>query len=412
MNFKDIVERYKNGTATEEEVRLIEEELEKQKWLNELLYDELEEELGAGGSAEGAAAGPGDGGGAVRDDAQQFSKLIQRAIRRAFLKAGAVILTIGVALTIFLCYGLSPIVDSIYYDPAEDVILQEWEDGHTSTQRFGIDMGVYTELNYPLVRFDGASVTEQGFGEYSFQLFQGITVNGMANDRISGEVQRGVLTMYDSNVLKHTYSNDFCDYQEDDQINQYHRQEWKNYWEADVREDVAQMNAATEEMRIAYISFDHVLTFEELRTLKDETGAENCWNLVDTRGLRNSDNGWSSARGESYGYWDVYGTQLEEYGDYADPATRIMPANMKWDDFERNEELQTAQFLKMLDYLSAEERLDFLEMMGEWPKNYPAAADYVREHGLTFLGMAVYADQETLQSLLDHPLVAVVKLAK
>ncbi|MBR7148982.1 MAG: hypothetical protein IKD13_09140, partial [Firmicutes bacterium] len=330
MNFKDIVERYKNGTATEEEVRLIEEELEKQKWLNELLYDELEEELNDGfsGSAEATVAAEG----ARREGAQDFAKLVQKAIRRAFMKAGAVILAIAVALTIFLSYGLSPIVDSMYYDPAEEVTLQEWENGRVSKARFGIDMGVYTELNYPMVRFDGASVTERGFGDYSFQLFQGITVNGMENDRISGEVKRGVLTMYDSNVLKKTYSNDFCDYQEDNQINQYHRQEYETYWEADVREDVAQMNAAAEEMRTAYISFDHVLTFEELWALKDEAGVENCWNLVDTRGLRNGDNGWSSARGESYGYWDVYGTQLEEYGDYADPATRIIPAGMKWED--------------------------------------------------------------------------------
>ncbi|MBQ5797101.1 MAG: anti sigma factor C-terminal domain-containing protein, partial [Firmicutes bacterium] len=332
--------------------------------------------------------------------------------RRAFLKAGAMVLSIAVALTLFLSFGLSPIVNSIYYNPAEEVVLQEWENGRTSRARLGIDMGVYTELNYPMVRFDGASVTERGFGDYSFQLFQGITVNGMENRWISGEVQRGVLTMYDSNVLKRVYSNDFCNYQEDGKINQYHRSEYETYWEADVREDVAQMNAAAEEMRTAYISFDHVLTFDELWTLKDETGAENCWNLVDTKGLRNSDNGWSSSRGESYGYWDVFGTQLEEYGDYADPSVRIMPAGMKWDDFERNEELQTAQFLKMLDYLAEEDRKEFLEMMGDWPENYPNAAEYVRDHGLTFLGMAVHADQETLQNLLDHPLVAVVQLKR
>ena len=66
----------------------------------------------------------------------------------------------------------------------------------------------------------------------------------------------------------------------------------------------------------------------------------------------------------------------------------------------------------MLEYLSAPEQKDFLDMMGDWPENYPAAAEYIREHGLNFLGMAVYADQETLQNLLDHPLVAVVRLAK
>lgn len=407
MNFKEIVERYKNGTAAEEEKRLIEAELEKQKWLNELLYEELEEELDCErGNVKSGFVGEM----APNEEAQEFAKLVQKAIRRAFLKAGAVVLSIAVALTLFLSFGLSPIVNSIYYNPAEEVVLQEWENGRTSRARLGIDMGVYTELNYPMVRFDGASVTERGFGDYSFQLFQGITVNGMENKWISGEVQRGVLTMYDSNVLKRVYSNDFCNYQEDGKINKYHRQEYETYWEADVREDVAQMNAAAEEMRTAYISFDHVLTFDELWTLKDETGAENCWNLVDTKGLRNSDNGWSSSRGESYGYWDVFGTQLEEYGDYADPSVRIMPAGMKWDDFERNEELQTAQFLKMLDYLAEEDRKEFLEMMGDWPENYPNAAEYVRDHGLTFLGMAVYADQDTLQNLLDHPLVAVVQL--
>ena len=407
MNFKEIVERYKNGTAAEEEKRLIEAELEKQKWLNELLYEELEDEMDCG-SVNVKSEFVGEK--AINEEAQEFAKLVQKAIRRAFLKAGAVVLSIAVALTLFLSFGLSPIVNSIYYNPAEEVVLQEWENGRTSRARFGIDMGVYTELNYPMVRFDGASVTERGFGDYSFQLFQGITVNGMENKWISGEVQRGVLTMYDSNVLKRVYSNDFCNYQEDGKINKYHRQEYETYWEADVREDVAQMNAAAEEMRTAYISFDHVLTFDELWMLKDETGAENCWNLVDTKGLRNSDNGWSSSRGESYGYWDVFGTQLEEYGDYADPSVRIMPAGMKWDDFERNEELQTAQFLKMLDYLGEEDRKEFLEMMGDWPENYPNAAEYVRDHGLTFLGMAVYADQETLQNLLDHPLVAVVQL--
>ena len=409
MNFKEIVERYKNGTAAEEEMRLIEAELEKQKWLNELLYEELEEELDCGsGNVKSGFVGEMT----PDEEAQEFAKLVQKAIRRAFLKAGAVVLSIAVALTLFLSFGLSPIVNSIYYNPAEEVVLQEWENGRTSRARLGIDMGVYTELNYPMVRFDGASVTERGFGDYSFQLFQGITVNGMENRWISGEVQRGVLTMYDSNVLKRVYSNDFCNYQEDGKINQYHRSEYETYWEADVREDVAQMNAAAEEMRTAYISFDHVLTFDELWTLKDETGAENCWNLVDTKGLRNSDNGWSSSRGESYGYWDVFGTQLEEYGDYADPSVRIMPAGMKWDDFERNEELQTAQFLKMLDYLAEEDRKEFLEMMGDWPENYPNAAEYVRDHGLTFLGMAVHADQETLQNLLDHPLVAVVQLKR
>ena len=39
-----------------------------------------------------------------------------------------------------------------------------------------------------------------------------------------------------------------------------------------------------------------------------------------------------------------------------------------------------------------------------------SVAEYVGQHGMRFMGIAVYGSRETLQKLLDHPLVSMVTL--
>ena len=45
MKFHELLERYKNNTATEEEIRLVEEELEKNELINDYLSEHLLENL-------------------------------------------------------------------------------------------------------------------------------------------------------------------------------------------------------------------------------------------------------------------------------------------------------------------------------------------------------------------------------
>ena len=42
MDFKDILEKYKLGKVTEEEIKFIEDEIEKNRLINEYLMDEFE----------------------------------------------------------------------------------------------------------------------------------------------------------------------------------------------------------------------------------------------------------------------------------------------------------------------------------------------------------------------------------
>jgi len=45
MGFSEIFEKYKNGTASEEEILIVEEELEKNELINEYLSEGFEEEF-------------------------------------------------------------------------------------------------------------------------------------------------------------------------------------------------------------------------------------------------------------------------------------------------------------------------------------------------------------------------------
>lgn len=425
MEFREIVEKYRMGTASEEEIRLIREEMEKQECLNELLCEDVEDSLEQWGTAlhetrrslheSGAAGDPGEGEAAAQVEAERFARMIQKAIRRAFFKAGAVILALTAALTLFLCYGLSPIVDALYYDPTEEVVLSEGEGFRISKDRLAIDSGVYTELNYPLCRFDGATVVERGFGEYSFELLQGYIPMGLSSDRLSGQISRGVLTLFDANILPRMAVNEFANYEESGAVNTYQRREWNEYWKDEIHGRVAKMGE--DDRTIAYVSFDHILSFEELLTLKEETDTWMAWNLVDTHGLRNDGEGWSSVRGGQFGYWDAYGFRSE--GEFfrdgeggvipgAEPTVRVLPEGMSYEEYQRNEELQTAKMIELLEYMGQQEK--FLAMMGEDPAWYRDAAEYVGQHGMRFMGIAVYGSRETLQKLLDHPLVSMVTL--
>ena len=91
MSFKDCLERYRNGTATPEEIKIVEEELEKFEALDDLAYenisgqidgfiadplsDDKDDEAGkngndAKGSADNPATGRTGGGHAIHRNSQ------------------------------------------------------------------------------------------------------------------------------------------------------------------------------------------------------------------------------------------------------------------------------------------------------------------------------------------------------
>lgn len=406
MNFGEIIRRYKEGSASPEEVRLVEEELEKQRQLNDLLYEELEGDLQHLGDDLGDALDRGEPDGA---ETEKFARLVQRSIRRAFVKAGIVITAVALSVMLFVSFGLSPLVDSLYYNPAEELIQEgKNEDSYIVNQRLAVDMGVYTELNFPLRRFDGANIDKRGYGVYNFRLYQSVYPSDMRRDSINGVVERGKITFYNTESLERTPVNFFSNYTEEGEVNPYQLAEWKDWGQEMERQKIDQM--ADGEYQVASISFSHMLTFQELQQLKDDTGVGNAWNQVETYRVRNNADGYSSVAGSNYGYWDMF--SYSDEGDVGVPTVRVIPKDMDYEDFLRSESCQQELFLRMLDYMGQQE--EFLKAADNTSNgdcgNYRRAAQYVRENGMMYSGIAVWADRETLEQLWNHPLVSIVHL--
>ncbi len=177
MKFKEMAERYRKGEATEEEKQQIEEELEKFETLNDLLYDEL----GLEGERESENAEKDEPGGG-----EQLAKLVKKEIRKVYRRIGIGMTAVILAVLLFVQYGLSPLMDQLYYNPlaqAEEYVNQ-----------FGLDMMVYSELFLPLRRYDSAEVTAKGFGTYEFVLRPTVTLKGQTYPAAAGRLERNKLT--------------------------------------------------------------------------------------------------------------------------------------------------------------------------------------------------------------------------
>lgn len=110
MTFRELLEKYKNGTATETERALVEAELEKSEAINDYLAEGLEELEGNGEvlSASGA-------------EVKKVKRTVNRRLRRTALWAAAIVLSVVLAVQ----FAVNPLVSSFYYQPNAQTVGQE-----------------------------------------------------------------------------------------------------------------------------------------------------------------------------------------------------------------------------------------------------------------------------------------------
>ena len=102
MTFRELLEKYKNGTATEAERSLVEEELEKSEAIADYLAEGLEELEEGRGSPSAASA-----------EVRQVKRTVNRRLRRTALWAAAMVLAAALVVQLVV----NPMVSSFYYRP-------------------------------------------------------------------------------------------------------------------------------------------------------------------------------------------------------------------------------------------------------------------------------------------------------
>ena len=147
MKYKDLLERYKNGLASEEEKNIIEQDIEKYEAIEEYLLENLDDEF-----AELTELNKGE---INTDEAIKLKKSVNKRLNKVvFTSLG---LMIGFLLIVF--FLISPLIDSLYYNPSRMSVGEIDKD-------ISFDMNVITELNMPGYKSSGVHVERKGFGTY------------------------------------------------------------------------------------------------------------------------------------------------------------------------------------------------------------------------------------------------------
>lgn len=189
MTFREVLGKYKDGSATPEERELVEREMEKYDVLTEYMLEQdfPQEEQPETEAAEGEM------------------KKIRRNIKRR--NAVLVCLAAGVACSVIAaaCYFEPAISKRIWYDPTE-VYNPDTED--FSAQKIDSHIAAISELTMPEIRTDAVYVEERGWGRYDLTLQQWDYSRG-ENSYTYGTVDRGRVELRQDFFLQACVANAF-----------------------------------------------------------------------------------------------------------------------------------------------------------------------------------------------------------
>ena len=191
MKYRDLLQEYKNGTLDEEKKKEIEADIEKQDAISDFLF-ENSEIPGLDDIADSDAIPEDNKEMKPSSEADDFAKLINSRIRRAFIKVGITTALVTLAIVGFVMFALPKIVDGQYYNPTEEI-----GSGFEKSNRLTVDVATYSELFLPTRNIWNCDAVSRGYGKYYISLYR------MENS-YAGTLEKGDLRLYYPDILNRT----------------------------------------------------------------------------------------------------------------------------------------------------------------------------------------------------------------
>lgn len=414
MTYRQILDKYKKNALPEEKQKEVAADIEKYEAISDYLYEESEipdineafsepNENTCGCNGSGYDPGPA---GSITDSAQRaedFTAVVNRSIRKAFLKLGITVFAAAALLILFVQFILPGIVDNFYYDPTE--IVSQPTDSFIEN-RMSRDIDTYTELVMPETHRTDVTAESLGYGKYNISIHQNLSYTDFFSTA-TGDVTRGKLRLFNEDILRKPTGNAFgwsqiyVDFKNDEyqtkSLTELYRitdERMKN----DVEEgEIMHGAAGSPEQSLetikglrddmpyyAYVTFERMLDFSQVEKIidpadKDDFMITEPWLAVDTYPRSNAPDG------SSYGYI----TTLPKIGFIVQDQ----------DNVSENEELQQKHFTDMLDYMA--EQTDFLKMFDEDPQTFADASQLIKKNGLHIYGMGCTVSKSTMLKLME-----------
>ena len=379
MGFKELLDKYKSGTANEQEKELVEAELEKSRVIEEYLADRLFEDFST-------VKNEADG-----ESTKQLKKAVNRKTWRMIICSAAVV----VVLLMLFQFAIKPIFDSLYYNPNDS--------GSRDTKnQFEVDVAVFTELHFPGYSTEGTTVTSLGWGQYDIGIRQYNPFSGYKE--IDFNIERNRSDTYMTDLLDIPHQWDFYDAVGMDGVQQ----------EESYNEQVSELEKLPGSAQVsAYFSFNYDLTMDEYAELLTQY-EELTFTWTAVRYIDNNEDnevmytllGFNTYPGglvfdetmvdkDKYPYLDIAWNWDYPYGQLQ-PMTGEVMSN---------------HFISLLEYLTDYPELaKILAINGMDIDIYRIALDYVKENGVKTYGVQLYGSPEDILRFLELDIVKTVQI--
>lgn len=376
MNFKDLLDKYNNGDASEEEIKLIEEELEK----HEAIEDYLSESYNIG---------------IEKNDLQintnnNETTFVKRSVNKKLSK----VILASVSIVFLILYAtyfiVSPIVSSFYYNPSQKTVSGYHDDLY-------FDLRVFTELSLPGYAINTAGSEKLGFGAYNVYYERLNLFNREIKD-INAKIKKNTKVGSFQDFYPSTYLT-FIDIRQPD-IN---RNEFTKMQNDEVINHIKQLNP------VSYISA-YVLFKEDLSVKDFDELIKKYDDKVSFK--------WAGVRTESVGkpveYLSGFNPNFNDGSVSGDSADKNKYPYLQLVDYMTDEgnrykhngtmeEEYTKHYISLLKYVNDREKavmaLDYNSAKVDYYKN---TLNYVEKNGINIYGFLVYAETKDLLEFISN----------
>ena len=412
MTYRQILEEYKKNALPEEKQREVAADIEKHEAISDYLYEESEipdineafsesdENTVSCNTLECESGSAGD----MTDSAQRaddFTAVVNRSIRKAFIKLGITVFAAAAVLLLFVQFILPEIVNGFYYDPTE--IVSGPADSFKEN-RMSRDIDAYTELVMPESHRTDVSAESLGYGKYYISIHQNVSYTGRFST-VTGEMIRGKLRLFNEDILRKPTGNAFgwtqinADFKNGEHLmkslTELYEETDKTIKDDGEEGDIMHGAAGSPEQSLetikglsgdtvyyAYVTFERMLDFSQVFNIINsdkDIAVIDPWLAVDM---------YPSGNGSDETSYDHI-TTLPKIGFIVQDQ----------DSDTADEKLQQDHFTELLDYMA--EQTEFLKMFDEDPQTFADASEYIKKNGLHIYGMGCTVSKETMLRLME-----------
>ena len=431
MTYREKLEDYRKKLLSEKEMEEVKEEIEKVDAINDYLADCLEEELdlrkGGAGSSVGETKLFENREDILENKAEDFEKYVKKSIRRVYMKMSLGICAVILAVLLFVQFGLSPLIESLYYDPTEQMEVVS-ENGQSAIiyNKMAMDYRIYAELTMPCKNEVDILAFPQGYGNYTLNITSLVSY-GIENAKsIGGQIRKGRLELYEPDYLDKVPANFFAcygmnpdskrDYEEQMRVKEKHisvdedgREYRTQIWHYDSLESAREAVESLEPDRkyLAYVSLRRDLNFQETNELMKEV-TSNTEEFIAQRWLAIRNDEGNTFPLDVFGYNYDTVSLLSVPAEYNEkyPYLAFYDSEKEYDYYEMREKeyIMKQHVVSMCKYL--EDREEFVNMMEYGRTSYTGkfkeSARYIEEHGLNCYGFVCITTKADMLKMLEN----------